>query len=69
MVGRTETVCQMAFASLHWISIGCVRRIVRALTTAICTPKDMRGKHTRRPLVLWAAQLRIYINIHHGMVL
>ena len=55
MIGRTETVCQMAFASLHGVSTGRVRRVARASATAICAPKDMRGKHTHRPLVKSAA--------------
>ena len=50
-MGRTERVCQKAFASLHGVSIGRVRRIAKASARDICAPKDKRGKHSNRPFV------------------
>ena len=45
VVGRTETVCQKAFASIYGVSVSRVRRIAQASSTSVCAPTDKRGKH------------------------
>ena len=47
--GKREIVCKKAFASLHGVSLSRVRRIAKASSSSIVSPKDMRGKHTNRP--------------------
>ena len=64
VVGRKETVCQKAFASLYGVSVSRVHRIAQASLTSICTPVDKRGKQKTRSRVLQEdvkAQIRQHI--------
>lgn len=45
VVGRTETVCQKALASIYGVSISRVRHMAQASSTSVCAPTDKRGKH------------------------
>ncbi|CAI8043115.1 hypothetical protein GBAR_LOCUS23922 [Geodia barretti] len=64
VAGRSETVCQKAFASLYGVSVSRVRRIAQATSTSICAPVDKRGKHPRRSRIQLGGEVKEQIRQH-----